>query len=306
MKKIPNIISTKNYDMRDTSNMVKPMLENHDPLQFDDTPSNPISFDIDMVDGQIENSTYSCGESSNVNSPSTIEEITIFHVVVFDLDETLINSKKPYGNGPILPLNLNEISETELRPWATDILRKMAESKMRVFALTAGTQKYAEAVMQAINTHVGFPIIEAAASCRNSANFVQLKSLKQILPPDVHPEFAIIVDNRREAWEETFKSQVVICADYLPGFSASETVLLQVWTKICQVINLFTEFLQTNGKVVRVGTILPILYEIEEKARMYHSSVDFRVATDVTIGGPVFSPVVQALLARYPLDCLIA
>ena len=263
-------------------------------------------YSIMAIDSQTSSATY--GESSQVHSPppSNYEEVRIYHVVVFDLDETLINSKKPFGNGVILPLNLTEIPETELRPWAADILRHMAESKMRIFALTAGTQKYAEAVMAAINNYFGFQVIEAANSCRNSQNIVMLKSLHQILPDDINSQFAIIVDNRREAWEEMYKSQVVICADYLPGFLMQETVLLQVWTKICQIINLFTEFLQTTGKVVHVSTILPILYEIEEKARMYHSSIDFKSATDVTIGGPVFSPIAKALLSKYPLDTLLS
>jgi len=275
------------------------------------TSSNNYSYfnEYSMAIDSPQNSSSYGESSSQVNSPpppSNYEEVRIYHVVVFDLDETLINSKKPFGNGVILSLNLTEIPETELRPWAVDILRHMAESKMRIFALTAGTQKYAEAVMTAINNYFGFQVIETANSCRNTQNVVMLKSLKQILPDDINPQFAIIVDNRREAWEEMYKNQVVICADYLPGFLLQETVLLQVWTKICQVINLFTEFLQTTGKVVNVSTILPILYEIEEKARMYHSSIDFKAATDVSIGGPVFSPIAKALLSKYPLDTLLS
>lgn len=276
------------------------------------TTINPSSYNTSITSSSNETSSsqFTLGESSNVYSPPSTPpfeyEAKIHHVVVFDLDETLINSKKPFGNGHILPLNLTEIPETELRPWAIDILRHMAESKMRIFALTAGTQKYAESVMTAINQFFGYQVIEAANSCRNFQNVVQLKSLKHILPSDVSPQFTIIVDNRREAWEEAYKSQVIICADYIPGFHLQETVLLQVWTKICQVINLFTEFLQNHGKVVSVSTILPILYEIEEKARMYHSSIDFKVATDVTIGGPVFSPIANFLISKYPLDSLLA
>jgi hypothetical protein len=195
--------------------------------------------------------------------------------IVLDLDETLVAAQEGHPDMPLDKLDVKrlQITPTEhmfvaLRPWAMRFLWHLRDQGFETYVLTAGSQDYCDAVVRSFNSKER--LVLAGATCRDASGVIQSKRFEQVLPPDVAPQYAIAVDNRRGAWAGEYRDQVIVIPEYLPEWKTdqAETVLMQVLDIILRVTYRFEQIYTREARFEPIGDILALLYEDAEKQRM--------------------------------------
>lgn len=187
--------------------------------------------------------------------------------LVLDLDETLVKSVYA-GDGPDRDPIIYRCIEAQVesgllqridtfgglltvaRPWALSFLRLCVHHGFRVFALTAGSQSYCDAIVSHFNSLGSGELISAGLSCRNDHGEVSKKSLSMLAAFGLNVDLAVGLDNRHDAWDPADLLQVLCVPDFEPSEAEGQAahVLLAALDILLNITNRHLEAMLSPGQ----------------------------------------------------------